>query len=50
MLPYAVSALRAGTPVLFNDPRQLVVLLEVMLPKQYMKLSSKTEVTYADVC
>lgn len=30
----AVSALRAGTPVLFNDPAQLVGLLDVMLQKQ----------------
>ena len=42
----AVSALRAGTPVLFSDPAQLAVLLEVMLPKQSQKAASsrtKTE-------
>jgi hypothetical protein len=42
----AVSALRAGTPVLFSDPAQLVVLLEVMLPKQCQKLVSKTEESF----
>lgn len=39
----AVSALRAGTPVLFNDAAQLVGLLDVMLQKHSDRVASPSE-------
>ncbi|EKX51084.1 hypothetical protein GUITHDRAFT_103005 [Guillardia theta CCMP2712] len=39
----AVAALRAGTPVLFSDPVELVGLLEIMLPKHCEEKASQTE-------
>eukprot|EP00961_Rhodomonas_salina_P283735 3834675-Rhodomonas_salina.1 len=39
----AVAALRAGTPVLFSDPSEIVGLLDVMLRKQSEQRASETE-------
>lgn len=42
----AVAALRAGTPVLFNDPAELVGLLDVMLQKRSEHVASPSEVQF----
>jgi hypothetical protein len=42
----AVCALRAGTPVLFNDPAELVGLLDVMLQKRSDHVASPSEVQF----
>jgi hypothetical protein len=42
----AVCALRAGTPVLFNDPAELVGLLDVMLQKRSDHIVSPSEMQF----